>query len=343
MAKRVTLSTIAKVCNTSIGTVNRALTGKTDINPDTKAYILQVAQQLGYRQAGAFSGSRTLRIGVITCRHHNYFHNSIARGIEDAQEELRDVGVQITPIYTEYLEQSAQAELLSSLDISQFDALLINSAGRSTSENINRLVEQGLPVATFNTDASGSKRLFFCGANSYASGRLGGGLLAKLISGRGKVAVFGNFSGNESWSERFCGFYSVLKEDFPEVELVPILQYYSNDVIAFEAIKKLLVEQPDICGLFPTNFSCTLGTLRALVELERKDVVVVGYDISPYIIECLQNGYCDAVLYQNPYNQGYIAVKAIVQYLTDGTLPSAEQTDISSRIILKYNIGNIID
>lgn len=343
MAKRVTLSTIAKVCNTSIGTVSRALTGKTDINPETKAYILQVADQLGYRPNNPSSGSRSLRIGVITCRQHNYFHDSIARGIKDAQSDLRDIGVQITPVYTEYLEQSAQTELLSSLDVSVFDALLINSAGRRTSEDINRFVEQGIPVATFNTDASGSKRLFFCGTNSYSSGRLGGGLLAKLISGRGKVAVFGNFSGNESWSERFCGFYSALKEDFPEIELVPILQYYSNDIVAFEAIKKLLVEQPDICGLFPTNFSCTLGTLRALEELNRKDVVVVGYDISPYVTECLQNGYCDAILYQNPYNQGYSSVKAMAQYLIDGTLPSSDQIDIPSRIILKYNLGNIVD
>lgn len=342
MTKRVTLNTIAQACNTSVGTVSRALTGKTDINADTKAHILQVAKEMGYRCNPLPSSSRILRIGVVSCRQHNYFHGSIAKGIEDAQSELKPMGIDVVPILTEYLEQNAQTELLHSLDISQYDALLINSAGRKTAEDINRFMEEGLPVATFNTDALSSKRLFFCGSNSYSSGRLGGGLLAKFISGQGKVAVFGNFSGNESWSERFCGFYSVLKGDFPDVELVPILQYYSNDTIAFEAIKKLLVEQPDIRALFPTNFSCTLGTLRALIELDRKDIVVIGYDISPFVIQCLENGYCDATLFQNPYQQGYISVKAMAQYLLEGTLPSTSHIDIPSRIILKYNLGDAV-
>ncbi len=344
MAKRITLNTIAQACNTSVGTVSRALTGKTDINADTKAHILQVARELGYRcNTLPSTVSRVLRIGVVSCRQHNYFHGSITTGVEDARSELKNLGIDVIPIHTEYLEQNAQTELLASLDITQYDALLINSAGRKTAEDINRFVEEGLPVATFNTDASNSKRLFFCGSNSFSSGRLGGGLLAKLISGQGKVAVFGNFSGNESWSERFCGFYSVLKEDFPEIELVPILQYYSNDTIAFEAIKKLLVEQPDIRALFPTNFSCTLGTLRALIELNRKDIVVIGYDISPFVVQCLENGFCDATLFQNPYQQGYISVKAMAHYLLNGTLPTSSQIDIPSRIILKYNLGDALE
>lgn len=344
MIKRVTLNTIAKACNTSVGTVSRALTGKSDINADTKAHILQVAKELGYHHNTLSSSeSRPLRIGVVSCRQHNHFHGAIAKGIENAQAELKHTGIDVIPLYTEYLEQNAQTELLASLDMSQYDALIINSAGRRTSEDINRFADAGIPVATFNTDAPGSKRLFFCGNYSYSSGRLGGGLLAKLISGQGKVAVFGNFSGNEAWSERFCGFYSVLKEDFPDVELVPILQYYSNDTIAFEAIKKLLVEQPDIRGLFPTNFSCTLGTLKALVELNRKDIVVVGYDISPFVTECLENGYCDATLFQNPYQQGYTSVKVMARYLLDGTLPSKNQIDIPAKIILKYNIKDAME
>lgn len=342
MAKRVTLSTIAKACNTSIGTVSRALTGKADINAETKVHILEVAEQLGYFKSNPSKKGRRYRIGVVYCHQNTYFYDTVTQGINDAQLELQDEGVQIVPLQTEYLDPASQIQLLSSLDRSAYDALIINSASRETADQINRFVEQGLPVATFNTDAPGSRRMFFCGTNSYASGRLGGGILGKLTLGKGKAAVFANLCGNESWSERFCGFCATIQEDFSDIELLPVLEYYKNDDLACQAIKKLLAGQPDIRALFPINLSCTTGALRAIKELGREDLVIVGYDLSPYIIECLQDGSCDAVLYQNPYQQGYSSVMAMAQYLLEGVMPPTSELEIPTSIILKYNIGSVI-
>jgi LacI family transcriptional regulator len=78
------------------------------------------------------------------------------------------------------------------------------------------------------------------------------------------------------------------------------------------------------------------------MELQRKDITVVGYDTSPLVLECLYNDYCDAIIYQNPYLQGYMSVKSMAQYLLNKSLPNDNLINISSRIITKYNAKMVI-
>ena len=49
MAKRVTMEMIAKACDTSIGTVDRALNSRKGINAETRQRIMDKAEELGYR------------------------------------------------------------------------------------------------------------------------------------------------------------------------------------------------------------------------------------------------------------------------------------------------------
>lgn len=338
MAKKVTLSAIAEACGTSVGTVSRALNEKSDINSETKAQILKTAAMMGYRKERAGSVSGPMRIGIVYCKNHPSFYDAVTHGIEDAQRDLRSAGVQVIPMQTEYLEQNEQIELLNKLDPTSFDGILINSAGRETGDWIDSCIAGGTPVATFNTDAPTSRRLFFVGVNSYNAGCVGGELLAKFMNGHGKVAVFGNFAGNAGWIDRFTGFCAVIQRDYLQIDLVPVLQYYGNDEIAFKEILSLLQRQPDISALFPSNFSCTVGTVRALRELGRKDIMVVGFDLAPETRDGLRDGYCDAILYQNPYRQGYQSIKCMAQYLAEGVLPPTSAVSIPTSILLRYNM-----
>jgi LacI family transcriptional regulator len=64
-----TLLDIAKALGTSIGTVHRALHDNPDVNPMTKARVLQMARTLGYRPnlaARYLSSKKALRVLVNT-------------------------------------------------------------------------------------------------------------------------------------------------------------------------------------------------------------------------------------------------------------------------------------
>src|ERR671929_752630 len=89
---RVTIRQLAHRSGVSVGTVSRALNGYTDVNPDTRERILQLAQELDYTPAAAARSLVTQRshvIGVVLETgeghpdlQHPFFHEVLV-GLKD--------------------------------------------------------------------------------------------------------------------------------------------------------------------------------------------------------------------------------------------------------------------
>src|ERR1700732_5093288 len=57
-------------------------------------------------------------------------------------------------------------------------------------DDIDKAIAAGIPLITLDSDAPGSKRLFFIGTNNYQAGLTGGQRLAEGIRRKGYVVVF---------------------------------------------------------------------------------------------------------------------------------------------------------
>ncbi len=337
MAEKVTLAAIAKACHLSVGTVSRALNDRSDISAKTKAQVARVAQELGYQKSGS-PNYVPLHIGAVYCQEQESFYREVTAGIQKAQAEYGDHCVTVDLLQTEHLDQQAQAELLAGLNPEDYDGLIINSAGVETANYINRFMEQGTPVATFNTDAPSSRRLFFVGCSAHTCGQMGAHLLGKLVGGQGKVLLFGSVLGKTVWVDRLSSAYAVLQQEFPEIEIVSVFFDPTVENDFAQSMRNCLEETPDLAGIFPINNARTCDAIKLLREQGRKDIRIVGFDISRETKEGVLDGFCDALLFQDPFQQGYLSVTAMVKYLTQGILPPAEECSITPRIIMKYNI-----
>jgi LacI family transcriptional regulator len=63
--ERVRMREVARAAGVSVNTVSRALNGKPEISPKTKAKILEVAAELGYRPNRLARGLRSNKTGTI--------------------------------------------------------------------------------------------------------------------------------------------------------------------------------------------------------------------------------------------------------------------------------------
>ena len=341
MNKKVTITMIAKECNTSIGTVDRALNGRPGINPQTKEYILQTAKRLGYKPnqlAGALSRKKQYRIAVIYCKEQKDFYQYVTQGIQKATSELADYGITVDLFQAESLTTKEQVELLSKINPEQYDGFAINSAGTETDAYINHFIECGKAVITFNTDAPATRRLFFVGTNPRHAGNLGGELAGKLMGGKGKVAALGSFLLTNTFIERFVGFYEVMQKEYPDITLCPFQECYDNEESARQQTIQIIKEHPDIQMLYLTGCAGTSGAIQALRALNRPDIHLIGYDLSNSISTAIRDGWCTATLFQDPYQQGYYAVTLLARHLLEGWLPAHPLLTIESRIMMKYNL-----
>lgn len=82
---KITTSQIAKICDVSQGTVDRALNNRKGISVKTKEKILNVAKEYGYRpniHASSIAGGKSHLIGVVVFDINNPYFSDILMNVE---------------------------------------------------------------------------------------------------------------------------------------------------------------------------------------------------------------------------------------------------------------------
>src|SRR5262249_55453255 len=90
----------------------------------------------------------------------------------------------------ETADQLRQKEILESFITQKVDGIAISCTnGDFLTDTINRAVDAGIPVVTWDADAPKSRRTAFYGVDDFAAGRIMGEQAARLLGGKGTVAV----------------------------------------------------------------------------------------------------------------------------------------------------------
>ncbi|NLB90297.1 MAG: LacI family transcriptional regulator [Clostridiales bacterium] len=338
---KVTLKEIAEKAGTSIGTVDRAINNRTGISEERKKKILTIADELGYkpnRIASALRKSRSIKIGISYPYVMEDFYTIVNAGIDAAAKELADYGLTIEKIRYETQDPELAYSHLKQIDPRKYDGLIINSPGGRVGTLIDQFSQGGTPVITFNNDAPDTKRLFYVGSNPREAGMMAGELMGMLLGGKGLVTVLGNFSRATPFIERFGGFCEYLQPNFPEIRLFPCSQCNNDPEQATDLVVELLKREREMKGLFCTGYTATIGAIQALKALDRRDVKLVGFDISPKTVDAMEEQWCSALIYQDPYQQGYMAVQLLMKHLLENWLPKTPKLYIENRIVLRSNL-----
>ena len=339
--ERITLKRIAEEAGVSIGTVDRALNNRAGVNEASKQRVLEVARALGYRPnlfASALSRKSTIRIGVVFPAQPAAFYREIENGIDQAASELADYGVTVEKIRFDLHSAEQMQACLRGLIGAGFDGLAINAAGQAETEDIDQLVNAGIPVVTFNTDALGSKRLFYIGSNTRESGRMAGELLSMLLGGEGYVTVLGNFARTMPFLERFGGFIEYMQSGQTQLTVYPCMECGGDAGEIGASLETLLSHMPELKGIFCTGYSSTIGTVNALKRLNRRDIRLIGYDLTDETVDALRDGWCDMLLYQEPFEQGYQAARLLARHLLNDWLPRQTQLYLDTQIVVRSNM-----
>ena len=342
---RPTLKMIATRAGVSVGTVDRALNNREGINEESKQLVLSVADELGYRPnrfASALSRKKVIKLGMFYPDRPKEFYQDIDNGIDMAAGELRDYGVVVEKIRYSLQNVKGGSACLAELDLDSFDGVAVNAAGSFAIRDFDRIADAGIPVITFNTDAPESKRLFYIGNNSRESGRLGGEILGMMLGGTGNVSVIGNFAQSMPFLERFGGFFEHLQSVQSKMQFIPCIECQSDPALASKGLKDLLSSSPDIRGVFCVGYSSTIGAANALREIDRRDIRVVGYDVTTQTADAMREGWCDALLFQEPFEQGYQATRLLARHILENWMPNRIHLYLDTHVVLRSNLDSYL-
>jgi ribose transport system substrate-binding protein len=163
---------------------------------------------------------------------------------------------------------------------------------------IDQIVDAGTPLVTLDAEVYGSKRDTFLGTGNYNAGRVGGKLLANLVGGKGKVAVLTKV-GQSNLEERLQGYKDEFAANFPDIQLVQVIDDQSDSAKAADGLKAVLQREPDLVGVGCVEAAGGVGAATAAKELGLDGKLkIVSMDRDDGTLKFIQDGVIDASVAQ---------------------------------------------
>jgi ribose transport system substrate-binding protein len=176
---------------------------------------------------------------------------------------------------------------------------------------IDAAIAAGIPVVTIDSDAPASKRLFFVGTNNYQAGQLGGRTLAKLLNGKGRVAVF-TITGQKNLEERLNGYEAAL-EAYPGIKITEVIDMRGDPRIAFDKTTEIVEKKAEFEAFVSLE---ALSASEIADVLERKKTqgkIIVAMDTAAATLDWIEKGRIAATIMQKPFTMGYYGLKVLAE------------------------------
>lgn len=207
-------------------------------------------------------------------------------------------------------DAAKQVEIIEGLVNMRVDGIAVScNEPNALKPAIDRAIEAGVPVITFDSDSPESKRLTYHGINDVECGRILGNELARLLNQGGDVAMMTGMRGAFNLEERMRGVRAAL-EDHPRIKIVQTVACDDDIAKAVSLLEGIHRARPALGGwIFVGGWP--LFARGALDPLEGSPTRVVSWDALPPQWEYLAKGQVSVLLGQRVFHWGAESVKLL--------------------------------
>ncbi|WMT42762.1 substrate-binding domain-containing protein [Paenibacillus sp. D2_2] len=258
------------------------------------------------------SNDKPLTIDMIVKMERGDYWKTIRMGAEVAAKEYNVELNFLAPNQENDYKQ--QIKLMQESIVRRPDAIVLAA---SDYEALGQVTDQtsyyNIPVISMDSEVASTKIKTYVGTNNYEAGQTAAKRLSELTGGHGEIGIINFVKGARSTDEREEGFLDYMAR-FSGIEIVDIVYSGSDETLAYELTRKMLQEHPRIRGLVSLSAESSIGAGLAVQEMGYAGIVnVITFDNPSEMLELLQEGTIQAMVVQNPFNNGYMAVYAAVQ------------------------------
>jgi LacI family transcriptional regulator len=338
--KPPSIKDIAQALGISIGTVDRALHGRSDISLATRARVLKKAEELGYRPniaARSLKLNRRIRIGVYFPQEIASFFDVLRSGVRAAAAATTGVNVELVFRTFPRLDQG-DLELLKADTNEKLDGILVTPGNPNhIGPALNEVARRGIPVVCVASDAPRTDRIASVTADAHASGAIAAELFSRTIHKTGQLVTFAGDLTTLDHAEKLRGFAANLAVFAPHLSLLPAMESHEKPTVAYRQAVTLLSHKPYPLGIYVSTAN-SISILRALDEKGLLgEIKVITTDLFAELLPYIESGKVLATLYQRPFAQGKTALELLLRYLVQGTAPDVT-TRLAPHIILRSNL-----
>ena len=263
-------------------------------------------------------------IGVSLLTRAHVFYKDLEEGL---RTEAQKDGYELTITSGDFdlIKQSSQIEDFITQKVDAIVLCPVDSRGIGPA--IKKANDAKIPVFTADIASQEGDVVSHVASDNVAGGRLAGEYLAKILGGKGKVAIIGQPTVT-SVLDRTQGFKEVIAK-YPGISIVQEVNGEGVRDKALQAASDILQAHPDLNGIFGINDDSALGALDAVMQFNRPGINIIGYDATPPAADAITRGTAlKADVVQYPRKIGETTVMKIKEYFSGATPPKIVPVEV---------------
>src|SRR5437016_3282434 len=289
--------------------------------------------------ASAAPANKSYTLGLVAKSQNNPVFQAARVGAEQAAKDLAAKhGISIKVDWRTPNEEDAQkqAEAIEQLVLAGADGIAVScSDANKLTDAINSAAKNGVPVATFDSDAPASKRFVTFGVDDAKCGEQIMNELAKIMDGKGTIAILAGNQNAPNLQKRVQGAKNAAKQ-YPGIKIRETYYHKETPQDAAAKVQQVMQANPDVTGWAMIG-GWPLFTDNAL-KWQPGTIKCVAVDALPPELGYLRSGHVQLLLAQQCYEWGYRSVEHLINKLYLKKDPSTVK-DVSPLVpVTKANV-----
>jgi ribose transport system substrate-binding protein len=256
---------------------------------------------------------KSYTFGLVAKSQSNPVFQAARTGAEQAAKDLGEkykINIKIDWRTPNDEDAQKQAEAIEQLVLAGANGIAVScSDANKLTDAINSAVKSGVPVATFDSDAPASKRFVTYGVDDIKCGEQVMDELAKVMEGKGVVAILAGNQNAPNLQKRVQGVKNVAKK-YPDIKIRDTYYHKETPQDAAAKVEQVMQANPDITGWAMIG-GWPLFTDNAL-KWQPGTVKCVSVDALPPELAYLRSGHVQLLLAQQCFDWGYRSVEHLV-------------------------------
>ncbi len=335
MRRRHRVTDIAAQAGLSRATVDRVLHGRPGVRAETVTQVERALEELDRQQAQVELSGRALILDLVM-QAPARFAVASQQALEAELRSLRPAVVRVRSHLSETSDPGAAAAVLDEVRRRGSHGVVLKAPDDvRVADAVDQLVGSGVPVVTFVTDVSDSRRSAYVGVDNRAAGATAAYLVTQWAGTTGDVLVSLSSSSFRGEEERERGFREALARLAPDRGVVEVTGTDGRDDTVLAAATEALRAHGGIDAVYSAGGGNT-AILDAFTAHGRTPSAFVAHDLDTDNRRLLRAHRISAVLHHDLRGDLRRACRLLLQ--AGGRVPGAPTTRPSQiQVVTPFN------
>jgi LacI family transcriptional regulator, galactose operon repressor len=301
--RRISITEIVAATGLSRATIDRVLNKRPGVHPRTQAHVLRVLARLEndgqpWQQESLAQEKRdSYRFGMVLQAGETFVRSMLETVQKVTEAESSAANLQAAASRSD----EETIELIQTLGRNLDGIAVVSKNIEPIKSALKELRDARKSIVALVSDLDAAVRNAYVGIDNRAAGQLAAFILGRCLErvGEAKVAVVVGYFSYLCQEDREIGFRSLLRQRFPQIEIVEVIKGDDSREGTYAAALRLLKDRRDIAGIYNVaggNF----GLARAIDEagLDRRPLYI-AHEVNEVTEPLLRTGVIDFLISQN--------------------------------------------